>query len=554
MRVADTPEQRTMKTDRSNRVPRSRPAPPPWVPGSVRVGSHLVVWVALLAPMAVVLAHGWIPSGDDAAIAIRAYQTFTLHPPLVGLVSTIGTGTGHYVSDPGPLLFWLLAVPVRIDPLHGPLWGAALLTGIALSVAIEALWSARQWLACAVVAFAVADYLCFAPPVVENIVWNAYFPIPFFVAAIALAWVVAGGSLVWWPVLVFVGSVTAQSQLIYALPAVALVLTAPLLSILLNGRPLKVRWLVVGLAVAVGCWLAPLLQSFGSDSNLSLLARSGQGLPRMGFSWGLRVVGTVGSPSPLWLHDLPGNFFGVLGTIAVNSPAIGVIVLGALAVIAALAWRRGRVMLCALSLVTLVCSVAAGIGFGLVPSKNSLNLAYMITVLWAMSMLVWSVALWALALLVAATARRVAGSNVLRPLVGSRPVWAPAVLAVPVAVLVLGAAALRSYQPGLVNVGTSASDSRSLPRIATQIERAAPRGRVVVRVNEAGGDGLMSFWLTEGAAWSLEAAGWHPGVDGMARAYTGLVPQPGSAVYEVTVNPTEDSALVRIKRSPLRQR
>jgi len=59
----------------------------------------------------------------------------------------------------------------------------------------------------------------------------------------------------------------------------------------------------------------------------------------------------------------------------------------------------------------------------------------------------------------------------------------------------------------------------------------------------------MSIWLTEGAAWSLEAAGWHPGVYGIARAYTGLVPQSGSAVYDVTVNPKERFAFVRIKRS-----
>jgi len=400
-----------------------------------------------------------------------------------------------------------------------------------------------------VVAFAIADYLCFAPPVVENIVWNAYFPIPFFIAAIALAWVVAGGSFGWWPVLVFVASVIAQSQLIYALPAVALVLTAPLVGILLKGRPTRVRWIVVGLAVGIGCWLAPLLQTFGSSSNVSALVRSGQGLPRMGFRWGFQVLGTVGSPSPLWLHDLPNNFFGVLSTIAINSPVNGIIVLGGLAVIATAAWRHGQRNLCALSLVTIVCSVALGIGFGLVPTKNSLNFAYMITALWATSVLVWSVVLWALVLLVAATARRVAGSEANQPRDGWHPVWSAAVLAVPVAVLVSGAVALRSYQPGLVNVGTSASDSRSLPRIATEIERVAPRGRVAIRVNEVGGDGLMSIWLTEGAAWSLEAAGWHPGVYGIARAYTGLVPQPGSPVYDVTVNPKERSAFVRIKRS-----
>ncbi len=527
-------------------TPQSGGAPTSRAPQAVRVGSHLVVWAALVVPLVVVLVRGWIPSGDDAAIAIRSYQTFSLHPPLVGLVSTVGTGTGHYVSDPGPLLFWLLAVPVRIDPLHGPLWGAALLSGIVLSVAIEALWSAGQWLAGAVVAFVVADYLCFAPAVVENIVWNAYLPIPFFIAAIALAWVVAGGSFGWWPVLVFAGSVAAQSQLIYALPAVALVVVTPILALGLGSRPPRLRWLVVGVAVGGACWLAPLLQSLGPAGNLAALATSTHGLPRWGIGWGLRVIGTAGSPAPLWLHTLPTQFFQVLGTIAVNGPALGVVVLGILTVIAAWAWRGGRRMLCALSLVTLVCSLTVGAGFALVPTRNSLNLAYMITVLWALSLLVWSVVLWALVLVATATARRLAGPDVARPRVAGGPKWAAVVLVVPTVALVLGAAALRSYQPGLVNVGTSASDSRLLPRIASQVERAAPRRHVVLRVHEVGVTGLQSFWLTEGAAWSLEAAGWHPGLEGMARAYTGLVPQPGSAVYQVTVDPGDPSAAVQI--------
>jgi hypothetical protein len=330
---------------------------------------------------------------------------------------------------------------------------------------------------------------------------------------------------------------------------VALLLGAPLVAVLLTGRPARVRWLVVGLVVAVGCWLAPLLQALGSHSNVTALASSGRGLPRLGLGWGLRVVGTVGSPSPLWLHHLPNDYFGVLGTIAVNSPAVGVVVLGVLAGIATVAWRRGRLTLCALALVTLLCAVAMAVGFGLVPTRNSLNLAYMITALWALSVLVWSVVLWTLALLVAAVARRVAEPGGPRPSTGRRVAWVSAILVVPVAVLVFGAVALRSYQPGLVNVGTSASDSRSLPRIAAQIERLTPRGRVAVRVNEPGADGLLAFWLTEGAAWSLEAAGWHPGVYGMAAAYTGLVPEPGSAVYEITVYPTGQSPIVRIRQA-----
>jgi hypothetical protein len=541
-----------MRRDRSGREPGAGAGPGGWAPMTVRVASHVVVWATLLVPLAVVLARGWIPSGDDAAIAIRSYQTLTIHPPAIGLVSTAGT-TAHYVFDPGPLLFWLLALPVRIDPLHGALWGAAILSGIILSVAIEALWSARQWLGCAVVAFAIADYLLFAPAVIENIMWNAYFPIPFFIAAIALAWIVAGGSFGWWPVLVFAGSVAAQSQLIFTLPAAALVVTAPLIAMLLTGRPARLRWLVTGLAVGAACWLAPLIQGIGANSNLSALATSGRGLPRMGLRWGLQTLGTIGSPSPLWLHHLPLfpdrllTYFSVLGSINANSPVLGIGVLVVIAVIAVVAHRAGRTMLAAVSIVALVCSTTTGLAFGLVPAQNSLSFAYMIDILWAVSILVWSAVVWALGLLAVGALRRLGRSLAVPEQVGRRTTWGWTALVAPAVVLALGIAALRSYQPGLRNVGTRASDVEAVPSVVSQVERVVPDGRVDVRVDETGRPWLESFWLSEAVAWSLEADGRHPGLDGLARAYTGLVPQPGSAVYRATVDPSSSSVVVRIE-------
>ena len=84
-------------------------------PLAVRISSHVAVWISVLLALEVELSRNWRPVGDNAAIASRAYQTFTAHPPLVGLLSTAGS-RGHTVYDPGPLLFWLLSVPVRIIP------------------------------------------------------------------------------------------------------------------------------------------------------------------------------------------------------------------------------------------------------------------------------------------------------------------------------------------------------------------------------------------------------------------------------------------------------
>ena len=57
---------------------------------------------------------GWEPTDDKAIIATRAWDVLTRHPPLVGQYSMAGLVTGRPAHDLGPMLYWLLAVPVRI--------------------------------------------------------------------------------------------------------------------------------------------------------------------------------------------------------------------------------------------------------------------------------------------------------------------------------------------------------------------------------------------------------------------------------------------------------
>ena len=89
----------------------------------VRLASHAAVWSAVLVPTLTELARGWRAFGDDAAIASRSFQVFSMHIPLTGLASAASFQTGHVVFDPGPMLFFLLSAPVRIDPAHGLMSG-----------------------------------------------------------------------------------------------------------------------------------------------------------------------------------------------------------------------------------------------------------------------------------------------------------------------------------------------------------------------------------------------------------------------------------------------
>src|SRR5580658_4147926 len=109
-----------------------------WVPLLLRVASHAVVWTLVLVPTVIQMADGWRAVRDDAMISIGAYRVFSSHSPTVGVWSQASQGLHHAFYDLGPLLFWLLAVPVRLDPDHGAIWGAALLCGAALSLAVEA--------------------------------------------------------------------------------------------------------------------------------------------------------------------------------------------------------------------------------------------------------------------------------------------------------------------------------------------------------------------------------------------------------------------------------
>jgi hypothetical protein len=529
------------------------------------------VWLAVLVPVSVVLSKGWLPIGDDAAIATRSSQTFSFYPPLVGLTSTAGNGLGHYLYDPGPLLFWLLAVPVHLDANHGLLWGAALLTGAAFSVSIEAVWSSKLWIGCAIVSFVAVDLLWLTPEVLENPAWNAFFPLPFFVTSIVLAWRVGSGSFAWWPVLVFTASVAAQSHLLFVIPSVLLALTAPILGLLTSNRPRRTGWFFWGLGVGLACWMAPLVQNLGSYGNLTGLLKSGSGQTRYGLSFGLHMLARSGSPVPIWLTHRPLSFVALLATTAPNSPVIGFIVLLLLALTVVFAWRHGNKALEVLSIVCLTCALSLVVAYSIVPQRNGISLYYLIAPLWIVGILIWTVLAWCLVDLasVAITARRLrAGtesatqSDLIGPPVdggpdvaaGRRPDTRTAIVgycavAVIFAVGVAGFLQLHSFQPSEALVDWNQSDAASVRSVTQSIEQSIPKGRVFVSIRSNSSNGLSTFWITEGVAWQLYSDGWIPGLASIGASYTGLNVPPHKNVTGVlvTLNGTKVTAVTRAR-------
>ncbi|HXW38122.1 MAG TPA: hypothetical protein VEJ44_00395, partial [Acidimicrobiales bacterium] len=366
----------------------------------LRVAGHAVIWATVLVPAVIEMAEGWRPTRDDAMITIGAAQVFSAKFPLVGVWSLASQGTHHAFFDPGPLLFWLLAVPVRLDPAQGAVWGSALVCGAALSLAAEALWSVVGWPGPVAVELVVAD-LSWQTHIFSHVDWNPYFGLVFLVATVAVGWAVAVGRFGWWPVTVFLASVSAQCHLVDTLTAVALVGAVPCVAYALGYRPRRWRWLIGGVAVAVLGWAAPLVQQWTTHpGNLSLILSS-PGSRRVGLGFGLHAMATAAAPDPIWLTKYP-----FLTTLVTGMPAYlehhgtawGVVVLALLAAVAVTAGRTRRRRLAATAALAFLISLATVVTFAAFPSHNLVvPLAYLCAVLWAVGIVVWVTVLWAAA-------------------------------------------------------------------------------------------------------------------------------------------------------------
>jgi hypothetical protein len=524
-----------------------------------RVLSHAAIWITLFVPMIVALTRGWVPTGDDAAIAFRALQTFSLHPPLVGLLSSAGAGLGHHLYDPGPLLFWLLAIPVRIDAAHGALWGAALIAAVIMSVAVEALWRRGAWIGGLLITLVLVDIAWLAPQVFENLMWNAYFPIPLLIAGAAFAWLVATGTYGWWPLLVFVASVAAQCHLIYVLPAVGLALGAPIIGVLLDGRPSRYRWLLWGLAVGVLCWIAPFAQELGSKGNLSAIATANSGRPTLGLEFGLRALARTAALHPIWTIHQPLTGDAAVALASTSSPVVGVVALVVVAVVGFLALRSGRREAAALNFLALIAAIALVTTFAIFPVANVADLLYLTIVYWLVGPLIWVSVLWGLWVIGAealarrrrATAATPDGAPLLDPEASSdgspaRRLARPAALlgvalvALVTIAVVVGVHQDASFQPAILEEWNQAMVT-TIDHGATSVEASVPRGPVLVslrsKAKPVGTDaGFIGIWTDEGLAWRLHTDGWQPGLVSFESDYTGLQVPTRRPFYRVQLD------------------
>jgi hypothetical protein len=277
--------------------------------------------VAAVAPVVVAtvraVAGGWRAISDNAFFGLRAADVFTEHHPLLGVWTSASVAIGQDVNNPGPLLFDLLALPVRIGGPHAGLAVGVGLLNVITILGIAAV-SRRQAGAPAVVAamlaaaglgWAMGSELLFDP-------WQPHGLLYPFLCFLFMAWALASGDLVMLPWAVGLGSLIVQTHVVYALlvPALGLWGVAVAGTRWWRGRRADPqgwpgerrrgrRLVVVAAVVAAVCWAQPLVEQLLGDGpgNLGRLAASiGDTGDAIGWGDAPRFVARVVALPPWW--------------------------------------------------------------------------------------------------------------------------------------------------------------------------------------------------------------------------------------------------------------
>ena len=554
----------TLAVDRAA-LPAARP---PVLPRSlataVRLAAHLAAWIPFVIGAIRSLQQASPLIADGAAIALRSWDVLTPYGPLVGQATQLR----HGAFDPGPLQYWLLAVPVHIDPQAGVVWGAALWCMVAASLAIEAARSAFGAFGGLAASGIIIATVAWQPLVAAEPYWNPWFGVLFFLATLAAGLAVVSGRRHWWPVLVLTASVAAQAHLMFALASAALVLVA-----LVTGLADTIRaragywWAVLGLMAGAACWIAPFIQQFTSrHGNLSLLIASLGTRQSAGTAFGLKALTASALPRAVWWQpSLSTRYEGIAREIGGRTPAFGVVALILTAAVLAVAVRplRSR-RLAALAAISLLTSGAILATYSSIPVHNigRHDQNYLLIVLLPAGLLIW-LATGAAAVL---AARRVIDrAGVLAALRrwsrgapgaagGSAARWGVRVTGV-VAVALIGLGSwLGVAQQARVSADATSAREVSATRFAARYieQMLLPRQRLELTVFR---DGAYDRDVTLGVAWALHADGYEAAVDHRAARYLG--PRylfTGRPMPDVTVLIRRRTTLVRLSQGGITAR
>lgn len=259
------------------------------------------------------LAAGYEPVGDNALIELRARDVLTGDHPFLGTWSSASISSGIHVNHPGPLLFELVAVPLRL------VGGAA---GIALGV--MALHIAGVWVIGYVAHRIGGQTTAIATlTVTAGLVWTLgsellYDPwqpnalvLPFWLF-VCTVWAIVAGEVALFPLACGVGSFVMQTHLGYLfIVPILLAFGAIAAWRAAADRHTLRRPALQSIAVSLVLWAQPLWEQFFGPGrgNLGRVVTAGTGRggdfqavenTRTGLALGLRILGSVLALPPWW--------------------------------------------------------------------------------------------------------------------------------------------------------------------------------------------------------------------------------------------------------------
>lgn len=372
-------------------------------PTAWHVACGLLAALPLLGVVIGMAQLHWAPTADDGTIAWRGWLVFSRHPPLVGQFTLASHGQSTY--DPGPLLYWVAAVPARIWTDLGPMVGVCILGAASVVVAVVAAGQVGGRAVAAVVAGASLIGVWAASYVLGQMVWNPYSAMLPFVGLLLVTWAVATGRLGWWPVAVFLGSYCLQAHLVYGAASVLLVVAGPVLGYVTLRRSgassrLGKRWWVGGLVVGAIVWAAPVWQQIKhKPGNVAALWHSTFNDParHVGSGAGLRLLGWSIRVPPMWSAGDRRSTSRVpaMATHGTATEVWAVVALVLLFVAALVAFRRRLHDVFGIAVVALLASIGAVASIrGMAIDKSFATLSYVNAIFYPIGFIVWFALGW----------------------------------------------------------------------------------------------------------------------------------------------------------------
>lgn len=335
----------------------------------------------------------WVPLGDNAIMGLRIRDVFTAETPLVGAYSKFGW------SHPGPLLFYLHAVPYRLLGSTSD----SLLVGSVLVNAISIVVLTRTLLRTAGMVFTIACLACvgFTMWTLGTswlwFTWNPNLALLAFAAFLALAWSVSIGRVHDLPWLAGFGTLVVQSHVGYALVVGAVAVTAGASCWHVHRartaprspvrRPLLITLVVLGVL-----WFPPALEAIQHEGgNLRALANFWTaGHQGAGWHTAVRIMGLALSERGPWLGFAePVKFTDVLDPRGTPIPWAFLALVTATIVAA----RRRDVLARNLCVICLVAIAAGAVAMSRIVGDIFIYMVFWTRVIAAFS---WIAAAWAL--------------------------------------------------------------------------------------------------------------------------------------------------------------